>query len=73
MIIQREETVDGTQPPHCSPDTQSLDNSTATEETFGDWSGWPQGPNERLQHHNYHSPQPIELCRQLSSIPELPE
>ena len=44
MITQREETVDGNQPAHCSSETQSLTSSLTTAEAFVDWLGWHKDP-----------------------------
>ena len=60
-------------PAHCTPDTQSLDISSAADETFANWSGWAQAPSEGLLHSNSLGPHPFELCRQLTPIPESPE
>ena len=73
MIIQRKKAVDITQSPRCTPDTQSLNISSAADETFVDWSAWPQGPATGLMHSNSLGPHPIELCRQLTPIPDSPE
>ena len=71
LIIQRDELVDGTQPPpHCTPDTQSLGSSSMADKTFADLSGWAQGPAYGLLYSKCLGLHPIELCCQLISIPE---
>ena len=36
-------------PPHCTPDIQSLDNSSVADETSADWSGCARNRNDAQQ------------------------
>ena len=73
MIIQLEETVNATQSPHSTLDTQCLTNSSTTEVLLQSGQDVPKDSLRDRSTTIFLAPQPIEFCRQLSPITELPE